>query len=134
MVTYAILAAAAIYTIYLLVKMVRAERISCGHTPAGLPLYRRMLYGIIIGSIAAYSVMALIQPDLFWAIFNTRKVSTVTQGMTSRSLYIMGMSCAAIFIGGIPGAVIALLSRKWKNKSNDKDNEPVHSDAPKGGA
>jgi len=119
-ITYTILTAAAIYTIYLLTKMVKSERINSATAPAGLPTYRRMLYGGLIGSILAYGILALIQHDLFWAIFNPRKVSTVTQGMTSRSLYIMGMSCASIFIGGIPGSIIALLSRKWQDKHINK--------------
>ena len=119
-ITYTILTAVAICTIYLLTKMVKSEKINCATAPAGLQIYRRMLYGGLLGSILAYSILALIQPDLFWAIFNPRKVSTVTQGMTSRSFYIMGMSCASIFIGGIPGSIIALLSRKWQDKQIDK--------------
>jgi len=115
-ITYAILAVAAIYTIYLLTKMVKSEQNNCDTAPAGLSLYRRMFYGGVIGSILAYAILALNQPDLFWAIFNPRKVSSVTQGMLSRSFYLLAVSLASIFIGGIPGAVIALLSRKWQRK------------------
>lgn len=118
MLIYIILTAASIYTIYLLAKMVKgimAERKSCTNESMGLVVYRRMFYGGVIGSILAYAILALIQPDLYWAIFNPKKVSTVTQGMLSRSFYILTCALASIFIGGIPCAVIGLMSRKWKS-------------------
>jgi hypothetical protein len=120
--------------------MMKAEQRSCASDPVELKvnrrrLFRRMFYGAVFGSIIAYGILAVIQPDLFWAIFNPRKVSTVTQGMLSRSFYILAMSLVSLFIGGIPGAVVALFSRRLStNNSTLNDNNRVHSDAPKGGA
>jgi uncharacterized membrane protein YkvI len=83
-----------------------------------------MFLGGLIGSIIAYAILAIIQPDLFWAIVNVRKVSAVTQGMLSRSFYLLAGACASIFIGGIPGSIIGMMSRKRaKMQSNSQKQE-----------